>query len=257
MTQGWGSLRRWARSQVVIALAGIFFATLSAHSQSDPAALMPDCAPMDQQAPLAGHPSTSALGSARGSKAGISATGTVIQEIRGTSFPELVHVDLRVRTFQSQSDYFRTRFSSSRFLFLMRMRYYVEVNPALFQGHVPAAGVCAVLAHELAHVVSLSQGNRFRRFGLVRLLSKGYTAKFERRTDLEAIHRGYGDGLKSYRAWVYTHIPPAKLPEKLRNYFSPEEIAAIQIRLQAQPELFAYWSKHVPANLGEIQRARK
>src|SRR5881397_297847 len=83
------------------------------------------------------------------------------------------------------------------------------------------------------------------------------TAKFERRTDLEAIHRGYGDGLKSYRTWVYSHIPPNKLPEKLHNYFSPEEIAAIQMKLREQPDLFAYWRKHVPTNLQEIQNGRR
>lgn len=107
------------------------------------------------------------------------------------------------------------------------------------------------MAHELVHVVSLSRFNRIRRFGLVRLLSKRQTAKFERRTDLEAIHRGYGDGLKSYREWVYAHIPPHKLPEKRRNYFSPDEIGAIQILLAKRPELFGYWN--VPMSLQEVQ----
>ena len=37
-----------------------------------------------------------------------------------------MHVNLRVRTFRSPSDYFRTRFSVSRFLLLMRMRYFVD-----------------------------------------------------------------------------------------------------------------------------------
>jgi hypothetical protein len=137
------------------------------------------------------------------------------------------------------------------------MRYFIDVNPSLFHGQAPAEGICAVLAHELAHVVSLSQGNRIRRFGLVRLLSHGYTAKFERGTDLEAIHRGYGDGLKSYRTWVYTHIPPEKLAEKRRNYFSPEEIAAIQVELQAQPELLVQWRRQVPENLAAIENGRK
>jgi hypothetical protein len=135
------------------------------------------------------------------------------------------------------------------------MRYYVEVNLALFQGQPPSEGVCAILAHELSHVVSLSHGNRIHRFGLVRLVSKRYTAKFERRTDLEAIHRGYGDGLKSYRVWVYAHVPPNKLPAKLRNYFSPDEIVAIQMRLEEQPDLFAYWTKHVPENLEQIEKS--
>ena len=136
----------------------------------------------------------------------------------------------------------------------MRMRYFVDVNADLFREQAPADGVSAILAHELVHIVALSRGNRIRRFGLVRLISGRYTAKFERGTDLEAIQRGYGDGLKKYRVWVYTHIPPAKLPDKLRNYFSPEEIAAIQIKTKQQPGLFAYWHRHVPANLQEIQK---
>jgi hypothetical protein len=139
----------------------------------------------------------------------------------------------------------------------MPMQYFVDVNPALFQEQAPSDGVCAILAHELVHIVSLSRGNRIRRFGLVRLLSKRQTAKFERRADLEAIHRGYGDGLKSYREWVYAHISRHKLPEKRRNYFSPEEIGAIQILLEKRPELFGYWSGHVPMSLQEIQNERR
>jgi hypothetical protein len=135
----------------------------------------------------------------------------------------------------------------------MRMRYFIDVNPALFQEQAPSDGVCAILAHELAHVVSLSRGNRMRRLGLVRLLSKRRTARFERRADLEAIQRGYGDGLRSYRIWVYGHVPPNKLQEKRRNYFSPEEIATIEKKLEERPDLFTDWKKHVPANLHEIQ----
>src|SRR5436305_9151908 len=120
------------------------------------------------------------------------------------------------------------------------MRYFADVNPAVFQEQAPSDGVCAILAHELVHIVSLSHGNRIRRFGLARLLSKRQTAKFERRADLEAIHRGYGDGLRSYRKWVYVHVSPDKLPQKRRTYFSPEEIGAIQRLLQTRPELFEY-----------------
>jgi len=63
--------------------------------------------------------------------------------------------------------------------------------------------------------------------------------------------------LKNYRIWVYLHIPPSKLQEKRRNYFSPEEIAAIEKKLLEQPDFFAYWSEHVPMNLQAIQNGRK
>jgi len=222
-------------------LAILLFLPLCVYSQTIPAGFAHNCPPKD-------------VDSAR-TDAGVDAIDNLIHGLRNDSFPELAHIDLGVRTFHSESDYFRTRFSLSRFALLMRMRYYVEVNLALFQGQPPSEGVCAILAHELSHVVSLSHGNRIHRFGLVRLLSKRYTAKFERRTDLEAIHRGYGDGLKSYRVWVYAHVPPNKLPTKLRNYFSPDEIVAIQMRLEEQPDLFAYWTKHVPENLEQIEKS--
>jgi hypothetical protein len=246
MTLWCGSQRGLARSQIVIAVVWFVFAALSAQCQSSPAAQVADCATTDDQAAAQGGEANDSIAAVR----------PEIQRVGRSSFPELVHIDLQVRAFRSQSDYFRTRFSWSRFLLLMRMRYFVDVNPALFQRQAPSDGRCAIVAHELAHVASLSRGNRIRRLGLFRLISEGYRVKFERGADLEAIHRGYGDGLKAYRTWVYTHIPPDKLQQKLRNYFSPEEITAIQMKLQEQPDLFEYWKRRVPKNLQEIQRAR-
>ena len=239
-----GPLR--ASSQVVIAFVGLTLAALSVQCQSSPGAQAADC-------PTAGHPGLVTGGDANDA---IAVSGPIILKVRESSFPELSRIELRVRAFRSQSDYFRTRFSLSRFLLFMPMRYFVDVNPALFLGAPASDGVCAILAHELAHVVSLSRGNRIRRLGLIRLISRRYTVKFERGADLEAIHRGYGDGLKMYRTWVYRHVPPGRLQQKLRNYFSPEEITAIQMKLQEQPDLFRYWSLHMPTNLQEIQRTR-
>jgi hypothetical protein len=39
----------------------------------------------------------------------------------------------------------------------------------------------------------------------------------------------------------------------MRNYFSPDEIAAIQQRLQQEPDLFAYWTRHIPMSLADIK----
>ena len=241
-----GSQRGLTSSQVLIAVAWFVFAALSAQCQSSPAAQVADCPTADDQATAPGG----------GADDSIAAVRPEIQRVGRSSFPELVHIDLRVRAFRSQSDYFRTRFSWSRFLLLMRMRYFVDVNPALLQRQAPSDGTCAIVAHELAHVASLSRGNCIRRLGLIRLISERYTVKFERRADLEAIHRGYGDGLKAYRTWVYNHIPPNKLQQKPRTYFSPEEITVIQVKLQEQPDLFEYWKRSVPTNLQEIQRTR-
>ena len=258
MNQLSGLLSGLANCRVAIALAGLFFAPLSGQCQSEPANLIPGCPNPEQHAARAGRsPLRNSDSKSEERDVAIGVASAMILDVRGTSFSELAHIDLRVRTFRSQSDYLRTRFSFSRFLLLMPMQYFVDVNPALFQEQAPSDGVCAILAHELVHIVSLSRGNRIRRFGLVRLLSKRQTAKFERRTDLEAIHRGYGDGLRSYRKWVYAHISADKLPEKRRNYFSPEEIGAIQILLEKRPELLGYWNAHVPMSLQEVQNGRR
>jgi hypothetical protein len=246
MTLWCGSQRGLVSSLALIAVARFIFAALPAQCQSSATAQVADCATADYQAAAQGGDDNDALASVR----------SEIQRVRRSSFPELVHIDLRVRAFRSQSDYFRTRFSWSRFLLLMRMRYFVDVNPSLLQRQAPSEGICAIVAHELVHVVSLSRGNRIRRLGLVHLISGHYTVKFERGADLEAIQRGYGDGLKAYRTWVYSHIPTDKLPQKLRTYFSPEEIASIQVKLQERPDLFEYWKRRVPTNLQEIQRTR-
>ena len=183
---------------------------------------------------------------------GLTSTEAQVRALGTASFPELATVNISMHTFHSRADYFRTRFSVTRFLLPVRMRYFVDVNPTAFTQLAPSDGVCGVLAHELSHVVALSRGNRLRRLGLIRLLSKSFTVQFERKTDLEAIHRGYGDGLKSYRTWVYAHIPPDALPSKRRNYFSPEEIDAIRAQLQKRPDLLSVWRKRAPTNLQEV-----
>ena len=157
MTLWCGSQRGLASSQVLIAVAWFIFAALSAPCQSSHAAQVADCPTADDQATAPGGKANDSIAAVR----------PEIQRVGRSSFPELVHIDLRVRAFRSQSDYFRTRFSWSRFLLLMPMRYYADVNPAVLQRQAPSDGVCAIIAHELAHVASLIRGNRTRRLGLI------------------------------------------------------------------------------------------
>ncbi len=119
MTLRCGSQREWARSQVLIAVAWFILAALSGQCQSSPAAQVADCPTGDHQAPAMGGESNDSIAAVR----------PEIQRVGRSSFPELVHIDVRVRAFRSESDYFRARFSWSRFLLLMRMRYFVDVNP--------------------------------------------------------------------------------------------------------------------------------
>lgn len=176
----------------------------------------------------------------------------LVEEVRAASFPELAQADIQVQLFDNDSDYFRTRFAFPQFLSERRMRYLLRVNPRVFALNAPDDGIRAIIAHELGHVLWFQQRNRIRLPGLVRLSAQVFTARFERRTDLIAIARGYGDGLIAYRRWLYQHIPSKKLPEKQRNYFSPEEITAIQASLKNHPDLLEAWLRDVPLNLKQI-----
>ena len=186
------------------------------------------------------------------SKQVLDCASLLLSEIKAASYPELRGADIQVKLFKSQSDYFRARFAVPQFLTGRRMRYVVFVNAAVFTRQAPEEGVRAILAHELAHVVYFRRRNRLHLFGLVRLASKEFTARFERWADLQAIARGYGEGLKAYRKWLYQNIPAKDVSEKKRDYFSPEEIDAIVSAAQRRPDLLAYWLEHVPRNLKEI-----
>jgi hypothetical protein len=180
----------------------------------------------------------------------------MLRELIAQSFPTLAHVDIRLKGFHSDSDYFRTSFSARRFAFGMKMQYVVLVNREWRSRGAPIDGVRSILAHELAHVEDLSHGKRIGLLRLVGLASPARTARFERRADLTAMARGYGGGLEAYRAWLYGHIPESKIAEKKRDYFSPEEIAAALAAAAGRPTLFDCWIRDVPLTLGEIQAAR-
>jgi hypothetical protein len=181
---------------------------------------------------------------------------SIVDELIGSSYPELRGVEIQLSLFHNDTDFFRTRFGIPQFLFGRRMRYLIRVNPEVGLLRAPEVGIRAILAHELAHILYFKTGNRTRLLGLARLASDGFTARFERWTDLQAISRGYGEGLKEYRQWLYQHVPDQKLQEKLRDYFSPEEIDAILSLSHRRPEILAYWLEHVPRNLHEIHEGQ-
>ena len=136
------------------------------------------------------------------------------------------------------------------------MRFYVEVNPRVFDQGAPEEGLRAIIAHELEHVFYFSKRSRVRTLSVAGLASRGFTARFERRADLGALGRGYGSGLIVYRQWLYQHIPDSALTEKRRDYFSPEEIDAIKSIIQKRPETLRYWLEHVPLRIEDINKQR-
>jgi hypothetical protein len=154
-------------------------------------------------------------------------TPRLLQQVLHSSFPELCVDQIRLRPFKSRSDYFEARFDFVRMLLGTRMRYVIRVNgdPVLLTCGEDAKR--AIIAHEVAHVLYYSRRSRLKLLGLVRLLHARSRSRFEREADAEAIRRGYAEGLKQYRNWLYQHVPISALPEKLRDYMSPAEIDAL------------------------------
>lgn len=186
-------------------------------------------------------------------KAAIARTNVIVREIIEKSYPELKKARIKIKTFDSRADYFRSRFSFVRFLTFRKLDYLILVNPRIFGKDEPTdAAVRAIIAHELAHIVYYERHNRFELLGLMNLLSNSFTVRFERGADLEAIRRGYGAGLKDYRRWLYQNIPPKNLNAKKRDYFSPEEIDLILEATDAKPVLLEFWRKNIPRNAAEI-----
>jgi len=152
----------------------------------------------------------------------------LVRNVRSSSFPELARKDIRVDPFTSDSDYFQARFSIPRFLLGRRMCYSIRVNSGapLFTASEEARR--AIVAHELAHIAYYANGNRLHLLGLLRLAGKGFRQRFEKCADVEALRRGYAQGLKQYRIWLYEYVPPGALMEKKRDYLSPDEIDALE-----------------------------
>jgi len=148
----------------------------------------------------------------------------LLNEVRAASFPELTRVNISIRPLQDDSVFFAAQFRAIPFLFGARMRFVIRSNPKAAVASDDA--LRAVLAHELCHVLYYARGKRVRLLGLARLLSGSYRSRFERSTDLEAIKRGYGAGLKEYRLWLYGAVPAKSLAGKRKDYLSPEEIDA-------------------------------
>ena len=112
----------------------------------------------------------------------------------------------------------------------MPMRYFVDVNPALFKSKRRPMGFVRFWLTS-SRMLFPSAAAIASDVGLVRLMSKRYTVKFERRTDLEAIHRGYGEGLNLSHLGLrpcLTRQTSAKATQLFfsgRNHGYPSEIA--------------------------------
>lgn len=173
------------------------------------------------------------------------------------SFPELQGKKFQIRYFDSDDVFFRSRPSITSMLNpFTPTTYLLDVNPATFDKELPLQAAEAIIAHELSHTLEyVSRGILGMLDALVGELHRGHLVHNERQTDMEAISRGYSEGLKGYREWIYPQLSPEDEAKKRQVYFSPEEISAIETIRVTKPELFEEFKLNPPKNLEEIKRA--
>ena len=185
----------------------------------------------------------------------------LLMRVRQDSFPELQKKRLKLGQFQEADAYFQSNFNVPTLL-SSAPEYVVEVNPALWQRGCPKFAVEGILAHELSHTLDYVEGGIPGIIGVGwQFLSFESLRRYEHRTDLRAIFRGYGSGLIAYRRWIYAQLTPAQLERKRAVYYQPHEILRIMQRLetlnpQQKRKLEKLWLASPPMTLDEMTAER-
>lgn len=180
-------------------------------------------------------------------------TKGIVEDIVRSSFPEIKSHKIRYKSFASRENFFKSRFSVWRYATFQRMRHLIYVNPFAFRGELTENALRAVIAHELAHVSYYTRKNRLELLGLIRLTSGKSNREFERKADLEAIAKGFGEGLIEYRRWLYSNVSQEVKKSKQKIYFTPPEILLVKKALKEKPELLSKWRKDIPHDIESIR----
>ncbi len=189
--------------------------------------------------------------------AALKAIAPLMDSVRAASFPQLKDAEIALHPMRSDYIYFESRFTFPGFFFGRKLRYMISFNPEAIARKVPADGLRAIVAHELAHIDYYNRQRRMGLVSLIQLLWAPFAARFERGADLEALALGYGPGLESYRTWLYRNVPASRMEEKKRDYFSPEEIEAILRATEQNPQLMDVFAACVPRGRAEIELASR
>ena len=141
-------------------------------------------------------------------------------------------------------------------IMLRRNAYVLKFNPLFAEKGLSAAGLRAILAHEVSHALC------YQREGFAGLLKTAIAnighepptgPTVERAADVEAIIRGFGPGLAEYRTWQYALLDAETVRLKRKTYFTPEEALAAVEALATSPALAQHWRASPPLSLQAIQ----
>ncbi|MBS2021937.1 MAG: hypothetical protein JST92_05970 [Deltaproteobacteria bacterium] len=152
-------------------------------------------------------------------------TATVKKAI-ANAWPQLAPYDIRVVTFKSDQDYFKSETKVSTIELNAKKRtYHVMVNEKLLADAPSDAALYAIAVHELSHINDYRQMTSVQFIAWAAKYAVESQATYERQTDGAPLSRKLGCGLMEYRVWLYAHVDAKTLALKRKNYFTPEEIA--------------------------------
>jgi len=177
----------------------------------------------------------------------------IIDKLKSDSFPELLNTRIELGSVESDSVFLESRPKLFSLFWPFKIRYLVNINPKLYEAELPLFALEGILAHELAHTSFYISKGRFGTImtGLVFLNHDKHVA-FERSTDIDAITRGYGEGIKMYRQIMFRNLSQAQKKIKAERYYTDEEIDSLVAAHQNYPELRDMWMKNPPLNLNSI-----
>lgn len=149
----------------------------------------------------------------------------MVDTVRRDHFPDLAGVTVVVRGFDSETDFFTADVVVETVSKPPRERIYrVNANRALYGGGLGNRAVYAILTHELKHVRDYLAMDEKALVSFAVNYVLVPQAAYERSTDLFALERGVGRGLRDFRRWLYDHVDDETREAKRRDYFTPEEI---------------------------------
>lgn len=181
----------------------------------------------------------------------------VVDEVRARSFPDLADAAIAVDVLDPDEG--ATFFALSNFGVVEAVggarHYQIVLSRRLLELDVNATrpALYAVVAHELSHTVDYEERDAAGLFALLPMLwDERSEEQVEKRTDLEAIARGYGPGLIAYRRWQKTVLDDDSYQKKLQIYYDPVEIELIAAALRSCRGLRVLWRRDPPLTARQV-----
>jgi hypothetical protein len=181
----------------------------------------------------------------------------VVDDVRARSFPDLQDATIAVEVLEHDEG--ATFFALSNFGVIEALggarRYQILLSRRLLELDVNATrpALFAVVAHELSHTVDYEERDAAGLFSLLPMLwDERSEEQVEKRTDLEAIARGYGSGLIAYRRWQKSVLDDHSYQQKLQIYYDPVEIELIEAALRSCRGLRVLWRRDPPLTARQV-----